>query len=176
MGVNIDINNISCVTYGSDNNTYDVTYIVKNNIYPKHINKIFFKLNVYFSYPVDTNNIKLVFYLCGGKKIAINIVNNKLSTSISFKKKKNNIINTNYTLTKKIGCVITTNGMNGIYVKQLLQCYKYILPQNSYIILYVNESDDDITLQLKNDFKTDNFNFVYIKDQSINGGLTGTWN
>jgi len=45
---------------------------------------------------------------------------------------------------------------------------------NSFIILYVNESNDPITLSIKNNFKK--INYIYVKNQIANGGLTGTWN
>ena len=42
---------------------------------------------------------------------------------------------------------------------------------NSFIILYVN---DPITLSIKNNFKK--INYIYVKNQIANGGLTCTWN
>ena len=43
-----------------------------------------------------------------------------------------------------------------------------------YIVLYINESDDPITLGLHKLFT--NIDVIYIDNQKKNGGLTGTWN
>ena len=75
---------------------------------------------------------------------------------------------------KKIGVIITTNGNNGIFVKQCIECYLRTLPENSYIILYINESKDPITLDMKNIFPS--IEIIYIANQHKEGGLTGTWN
>ena len=83
--------------------------------------------------------------------------------SIMFKKMK-----------KKIGVIITTNGDNGIFVKQCIECYLRTLPKESYIILYINESKDPITLNLKNIFPS--IEIIYVENQQKEGGLTGTWN
>ena len=74
---------------------------------------------------------------------------------------------------KKIGVVITTNGNNGIFVKQCIECYLRTLPSKTYIILYINESKDPITLELKNIFPS--IEVIYVENQK-EGGLTGTWN
>ena len=75
---------------------------------------------------------------------------------------------------KKIGVIITTNGYNGVFVKQCIECYLRTLPSNTYIILYINESKDVITLNLKNDFPS--LEIIYIENQKKEGGLTNTWN
>ena len=41
-------------------------------------------------------------------------------------------------------------------------------------MLYVNESDDPITLGLGETFSS--IEYIYIDDQHANGGLTGAWN
>jgi hypothetical protein len=48
------------------------------------------------------------------------------------------------------------------------------MPNNTLIVLYVNESNDNITLDLKNIYPQ--IIFEYIEDQTKNGGLTATWN
>ena len=48
------------------------------------------------------------------------------------------------------------------------------MPSNAYIVLYINESSDSITLNLKNEFPS--IEVIYVEDQITGGGLTGTWN
>lgn len=74
---------------------------------------------------------------------------------------------------EKIGVVITTNGNWGINVKQCIECYLREL-KNKFIVLYINESSDPITLSLKDLFPE--ITVIYINDQKKNGGLTATWN
>jgi len=81
----------------------------------------------------------------------------------------------------KIGVVITTHGFNGVFVKQALECYIRELPDNYFIVLYINESKDKIILDLMNQYNNNEafkgkIQVIYIKDQKSNGGLTGTWN
>ena len=82
--------------------------------------------------------------------------------------------NINKKLNKKVGVVITTHGNNGILVRQCIKSFIKFLPKNSYISLFVNESEDEVTLSLKNEFS--NIDYYYIDDQKKNGGLTATWN
>ena len=77
-------------------------------------------------------------------------------------------------LSNKIGVIITTNGFNGIFVRQCIECYLREIPSNAYIVLYINESSDPITLNLKNEFPS--IEVIYVEDQTKGGGLTGTWN
>lgn len=74
---------------------------------------------------------------------------------------------------KKLGIVITTHGYNGIYVRQCVNCFLKFFP-NAYIVLFVNESKDKITLNLKKTHPK--IHYIYINNQNKNGGLTGTWN
>lgn len=74
----------------------------------------------------------------------------------------------------KIGVVITTNGYFGIFARQCIESYIRELPPKRYIVLFINESEDEITLNLEREFPE--IRVVYIKDQEKNGGLTGTWN
>lgn len=100
--------------------------------------------------------------------------------------KKKNIINIRQKkrlLTKncKTGVVITTHGFNGIFVKQALECYIRELPDNYFIVLYINESKDKIVLDLMEKYNNDEIfkgkiQVIYIVDQLKSGGLTGTWN
>ena len=81
----------------------------------------------------------------------------------------------------KIGVVITTHGFNGVFVRQALECYIRELPDNYFIVLYINESNDKIVLDLMEQYNNDDafkgkVQVIYIKDQKSNGGLTGTWN
>ena len=89
---------------------------------------------------------------------------------------KNNIIAAENLkkMKKKIGVIITTNGDNGIFVRQCIECYLRTLPKESYIILYINESEDPVTLNLKNIFPS--VEIIYVENQQKEGGLTGTWN
>jgi hypothetical protein len=73
----------------------------------------------------------------------------------------------------KIGVVITTNGRWGVNVKQCIECYLRHL-NNYFIVLYINESSDPITLSLKDTFPQ--IKVIYISNQIKNGGLTATWN
>jgi GT2 family glycosyltransferase len=80
----------------------------------------------------------------------------------------------NNTYIKKTGVVITTHGSNGIYVKQAIQSFIAFMPSNIYMVVYINESNDEITLQLQELFPS--IDVIHILDQGQNGGLTGTWN
>ena len=70
---------------------------------------------------------------------------------------KKNINQKKRILTKncKTGVVITTHGFNGIFVKQALECYIRELPDNYFIVLYINESNDKIVLDLMNQYNND---------------------
>ena len=74
----------------------------------------------------------------------------------------------------KIGVVITTHGFNGVFIQQTLNCFLRELPDKAFIVLFINESNDSITLNLKNKYK--NVKIIYINDQIKSGGLTNTWN
>ena len=70
--------------------------------------------------------------------------------------------------------IITTHGNNGILVEQCIKSHMIFLPKNTLYFLFVNESKDPVTLSLNK--KYPNLEYIYIKDQHKNGGLTGTWN
>ena len=74
----------------------------------------------------------------------------------------------------RVGVVITTHGYNGVYIRQCIECYYNIFQNNIYIVVFINESNDPITLSLKNQFP--NIDFIRISNQTLFGGLTATWN
>ena len=74
----------------------------------------------------------------------------------------------------RVGVVITTNGYWGVLIRQCIECYIREFSKNTYIVVFINESDDSITLNLKNDFPQ--IEIIYIEDQIKFGGLTATWN
>ena len=55
--------------------------------------------------------------------------------------------------------------------------FKYI-PDNSFILLYVNEPKGNKMLNIENDYKQEKrrFKVIFIEDQNKNGGLSGVWN
>ena len=55
-------------------------------------------------------------------------------------------------ISKKTGVVITTNGYWGVIVRQCIECYIRELGNDIFIVLFINESEDDITLDLSNNF------------------------
>lgn len=76
-----------------------------------------------------------------------------------------------------LGVVVTTYGKNGVYVRRCIaSVYRCIDASryNVHVILYVNEVTDDLTLSLDKVFRK--LTLVHVKDQTANGGLTGTWN
>tara|TARA_B100001093_G_scaffold299728_1_gene285811 strand:- start:919 stop:1776 length:858 start_codon:yes stop_codon:yes gene_type:complete len=78
------------------------------------------------------------------------------------------------------GFVVTTHYNNYDIIKKCLDLlFKYI-PENSYVILFVNETTCEKMLNIKNEYNdyyiNNKFNVIYIDDQVKNGGLTGTWN
>ena len=75
---------------------------------------------------------------------------------------------------KKIGVVVVTHGNNGVLIRQCIYSFLQILPNDAYIVLYINESEDQVTLGLKDEFTQ--IECIYVEDQHANGGLTGAWN
>ena len=77
----------------------------------------------------------------------------------------------------KIGVVITTHGYNGVFARQCLNSYIRELPKNYFIVLFINESRDEITLNfIKKYENNEKILVIYNDDQTKFGGLTGTWN
>ncbi len=141
----------------NNNSWYNNEGFNKHNII-KYVNYIDnYTYNVSIITEINNN-----FEIKGNYIIKKNVKSNNIN--------KEQLINNNV----KIGIVITTNGYNGVYIKQCIECYIRELPPNRFIVLYINESQDEITLDLKNRFKE--IHIIYIKDQFANGGLTGTWN
>ena len=103
----------------------------------------------------------------------INLIEDKTDDEIIYICNKYLKINDYIEKYNDLGIVITTHGYNGVYIKQAIECYLKFLP-NAYIIIYINESEDEITLNLKNEYP--NIKFIYIENQKKSGGLTNTWN
>ena len=76
------------------------------------------------------------------------------------------------------GFILTTHFNNYNIIKKCLDLLFKNIPNNSFTILYVNETSCEKVLNIKNDYLSfkDNFDVIYIDNQEINDGLTGTWN
>ena len=84
------------------------------------------------------------------------------------------------------GFIVTTHYNNYTTIKKCLNLLFDNIPLNlSYVILYVNETTCARVLNIKEEYINKyinssnvsiNFEVVYINNQTINGGLTGTWN
>ena len=98
-----------------------------------------------------------------------NVNENKNHSKVTILERKN-IISKIY----KTGVIITTHGYNGVYVRQAIEAFIENTPKNTFIVVYINESRDPITLNLKKSFPS--VIFHYIQNQKEKGGLTGTWN
>lgn len=73
------------------------------------------------------------------------------------------------------GFVITTHHNNyDLINKCLTLLFENTTIENSYYVLYVNETTCDKVLNIKDQFKLNEV--IYIDDQIKNKGLTGTWN
>ena len=75
---------------------------------------------------------------------------------------------------KKVGFVITTHKNNKRLIKSCLESIIKYAPTDSYIVVYVNESNNSFVLNISNIYE--NVECIYIKNQKKNHGLTGTWN
>lgn len=73
-----------------------------------------------------------------------------------------------------IGVVITTHGDNGVFARQTVESFVRELPSNTFIVLFINESEDPITLGIGE--KYPQIKVIHVEDQKAGGGLTGTWN
>ena len=80
--------------------------------------------------------------------------------------------------TTKIGVVVTTHGNNGVFATQCLETICKYVPQTPdftlHLVVFVNKPADIQTLNMPNVFP--NAIFHFIEDQTVNGGLTATWN
>lgn len=76
------------------------------------------------------------------------------------------------------GFILTTHFNNYSIIKKCLDLLFENIPDNSFTILYVNETTCEKVLNIKNDYIShkNDFEVIYIDNQEINDGLTGTWN
>ncbi len=76
------------------------------------------------------------------------------------------------------GFVVTTHHDNYSIIKKCLDLLFENIPNNSFVVLYVNEPIGKEILNIKSEYVAQNdiFDIIYINNQTINGGLTGTWN
>ena len=72
------------------------------------------------------------------------------------------------------GFIITTHHNNYDLIYKCLKCLFKHIPNNSYVILYINESTNHDINTINTQFNK--VNIVKIKNQMKNNGLTGTWN
>ena len=75
------------------------------------------------------------------------------------------------------GFVVTTHHDNYAIITKCLNLLFENIPENSFVILYVNEPKGQV-LNIKKDYlqEKNRFDVIFIEDQQKNGGLTGTWN
>lgn len=78
------------------------------------------------------------------------------------------------------GFIVTTHFNNYDTIIICLNLLFDTIPENSYTVLYVNETTCPKVLKIKQiineKYKNVKFQVFYIQDQKINNGLTGTWN
>ena len=76
------------------------------------------------------------------------------------------------------GFIVTTHFNNYDIIKKCLDLLFSIIPSESFVVLYVNETKCNKVLNIKNDYLSfmNKFDVIYIDNQEMNGGLTGTWN
>ena len=83
------------------------------------------------------------------------------------------------------GFIVTTHFNNYDTIKKCLDLLFNNIPEDSYIVLYVNETTCDKVKKIKDEYietsksnedHCDNFKVFFIDNQETNNGLTGTWN
>lgn len=76
------------------------------------------------------------------------------------------------------GFIVTTHFNNYNIIKKCIDLLFNVIPDESFVVLYVNETKCNKVLNIKNDYLSYNkkFDVIYIDNQENNGGLTGTWN
>ena len=76
------------------------------------------------------------------------------------------------------GFIVTTHFNNYNTISKCLNLLFSNIPNESFTILYVNETKCPKVLNIKNDYLSfeNKFDVIYIDNQEKNGGLTGTWN
>ena len=75
------------------------------------------------------------------------------------------------------GFIVTTHHDNYKLIKECLDLLFENIPNESYVILYLNEPRGEV-INIKNEYpkESNRFNVITIEDQQKNNGLTGTWN
>lgn len=75
------------------------------------------------------------------------------------------------------GFIVTTHHDNYKLIKECLDLLFENIPDESYIILYLNEPKGNV-INIKDEYPNENnrFNVIAIEDQQKNNGLSGTWN
>lgn len=74
----------------------------------------------------------------------------------------------------KCGAVVTSHGLMGAYAQSCIGSLTRFLPEDSKIVLYVNEGKDPLFDMLPDRFPE--VEIVRVDEQDEFGGLTGTWN
>lgn len=76
------------------------------------------------------------------------------------------------------GFIVTTHFNNYNTIKKCLDLLFNVIPTESFVILFVNQTTCNKVLNIKDDYLSYKYKFevIYIDNQEKNGGLTGTWN
>jgi hypothetical protein len=74
------------------------------------------------------------------------------------------------------GFIVTTHYNNYDIIKKCLDLIFSNIPENSFVILFVNETKCDKVLNINKEYNNYNFDVIFIENQKKNNGLTGTWN
>ena len=74
------------------------------------------------------------------------------------------------------GFIVTTHYNNYDIIKKCLDLLFGNIPENSFVVLYVNETKCDKVLNIIKEYNNYNFDVIFIENQKKNNGLTGTWN
>ena len=75
---------------------------------------------------------------------------------------------------KKVGVIITTHSNNKEIIINCIESFIKNIPKSTYIVVYGNEVTDKKLVKKLSSYK--NIEFILVKDQIKNFGLTGTWN
>jgi hypothetical protein len=82
------------------------------------------------------------------------------------------------------GFIVTSHFNNYDIINKCLNLLFNNIPDNSYVLLYINETTCKKVLNIKQEYLenekikslVNNFEVFYIENQELNNGLTGTWN
>lgn len=75
------------------------------------------------------------------------------------------------------GFVVTTHYDNYDTIKKCLDLLFNSIPEESYVVLYLNEPKGKVVdIEQEYTEESNRFTVITIEDQRANGGLTGTWN